>query len=89
MIDSGSQSVGTAKAAPMVGKFRGREVPPGEIRTDDAGRLIVLGLRTIGVCRLAKRDAGCERLMSVPGMGPIICSAMVARSGPARHEGEF
>jgi L-Lysine epsilon oxidase N-terminal len=43
VIDSGSQSVGTAKAAPMVGKFRGREVPLGEIRTDDAGRLIVLG----------------------------------------------
>jgi transposase len=31
---------------------------------------------------LAKRDAGCERLMSVPGIGPIISSAMSPRSGP-------
>src|SRR5262245_2928021 len=30
---------------------------------------------------LAKRDAGCERLMSVPGIGPIIASAMVAAIG--------
>jgi transposase len=30
---------------------------------------------------LAKRDAGCERLMSVPGIGPIISSAMVAAIG--------
>jgi transposase len=30
---------------------------------------------------LARRDAGCERLMSVPGIGPIISSAMVAAIG--------
>jgi transposase len=30
---------------------------------------------------LAKRDAGCVRLMSVPGIGPIISSAMVAAIG--------
>lgn len=30
---------------------------------------------------LARRDVGCERLMSVPGMGPIISSAMVAAIG--------
>ena len=30
---------------------------------------------------LANRDAGCERLMSVPGIGPIISSAMVAAIG--------
>ena len=30
---------------------------------------------------LAKRDAGCERLMSIPGIGPIISSAMVAVIG--------
>ena len=30
---------------------------------------------------LAKRDAGCDRLMSVPGIGPIISSAMVAAIG--------
>src|SRR5262249_44023067 len=30
---------------------------------------------------LARRDAGCERLMSVPGLGPIISSAMVAAIG--------
>ena len=29
----------------------------------------------------AKRDAGCERLMSIPGIGPIISSAMVAAIG--------
>jgi transposase len=38
---------------------------------------------------LARQDAGCERLMSVPGIGPIISSAMVAyrgsgQSSPAR-----
>jgi transposase len=27
---------------------------------------------------IARQDAGCERLMSVPGIGPIISSAMVA-----------
>jgi hypothetical protein len=30
---------------------------------------------------LARRDVGCERLMSVPGIGPIISSAMVAAVG--------
>src|SRR3974377_248982 len=30
---------------------------------------------------LARQDAGCERLMSVPGIGPIISSAMVAPIG--------
>lgn len=30
---------------------------------------------------LARHDAGCERLMSVPGIGPIISSAMVAAIG--------
>ncbi len=30
---------------------------------------------------LARQDAGCERLMSVPGIGPIISSAVVAAIG--------
>ena len=30
---------------------------------------------------LARQDAGCERLMSIPGIGPIISSAMVAAIG--------
>ena len=30
---------------------------------------------------LAHQDAGCDRLMSVPGIGPIISSAMVAAIG--------
>jgi transposase len=30
---------------------------------------------------LARRDVGCERLMGVPGIGPIISSAMVAAIG--------
>jgi transposase len=30
---------------------------------------------------LARRDAGCERLMSLPGIGPMISSAMVAAIG--------
>src|SRR6266536_4065022 len=30
---------------------------------------------------IARRDTGCERLMSVPGLGPIISSAMVAAIG--------
>jgi len=33
----------------------------------------------IGV--LAQEDAGCERLMTVPGIGPIILSATVAAIG--------
>jgi transposase len=30
---------------------------------------------------LARNDSGCERLMSVPGVGPLISSAMVAAIG--------
>ena len=30
---------------------------------------------------IARQDTGCERLMSVPGIGPIISSAMVAAIG--------
>jgi len=30
---------------------------------------------------VARQEAGCERLMSVPGIGPIISSAMVAAIG--------
>jgi transposase len=33
------------------------------------------------ICGVARQDAGCERLMSVPGIGPIISSAMVAAIG--------
>jgi transposase len=33
------------------------------------------------IADLAGRDAGCERLMSVPGIGPIVSSAMVAAIG--------
>jgi transposase len=32
----------------------------------------------------ARQDAGCERLMSVPGVGPIISSAMLAAIGSSR-----
>jgi transposase len=34
-----------------------------------------------GIAALAHLDSGCERLMSVPGIGPIISSAMVAAIG--------
>jgi transposase len=34
-----------------------------------------------GSTALAQQDAGCERLMSVPGIGPIISSATVAAIG--------
>jgi transposase len=35
---------------------------------------------------IARQDASCERLMSVPGVGPIISSAMVAAiEAKARH----
>jgi transposase len=34
-----------------------------------------------GIDALARQDCGCERLMSVPGIGPIISSAMVAAIG--------
>jgi len=33
------------------------------------------------ITELAKQDSGCERLMSVPGIGPLISSAMVAAIG--------
>ena len=33
------------------------------------------------IAALARQDAGCERLMSVPGIGPIISSATVAAIG--------
>jgi transposase len=33
------------------------------------------------IAALARQDMGCERLMSVPGIGPIISSAMVAAIG--------
>ena len=38
---------------------------------------------------IARQDVGCERLMSVPGIGPIISSAMVAaiRAGDAFSKG--
>ena len=35
---------------------------------------------------VARQDAGCERLMSVPGIGPIISSAMVAGRGHSPTE---
>jgi len=33
------------------------------------------------ITELAKQDSGCERLMSIPGIGPLISSAMVAAIG--------
>jgi transposase len=36
---------------------------------------------SIEIDALAHQDSGCERLMSVPGIGPIISSAMVAAIG--------
>jgi transposase len=36
---------------------------------------------------LARRDAGCERLMSVPGVRPIVSSAMVAAAGEVFTKG--
>jgi transposase len=36
---------------------------------------------SIEIEAIARQDAGCERLMSVPGIGPIISSAMVAAIG--------
>ena len=34
---------------------------------------------------IARQDIGCGRLMSVPGVGPVISSAMVAAIGSAMH----
>ena len=36
---------------------------------------------SIEIEAIARQDAGCERLMSVPGIGPIISSAIVAAVG--------
>jgi transposase len=33
------------------------------------------------ITEFAKQDSGCERLMSIPGIGPLISSAMVAAIG--------
>jgi transposase len=33
------------------------------------------------ITELAKQDSGCDRLMSIPGIGPLISSAMVAAIG--------
>jgi hypothetical protein len=35
------------------------------------------------ITELAKQDSECERLMGIPGIGPLISSAMVAAIGPA------
>ena len=40
-----------------------------------------IGGLSVEIAALARQDAGCERLMSVPGIGPIISSAMVAAIG--------
>jgi transposase len=40
-----------------------------------------IGYLSEEIAALARQDTGCERLMSVPGIGPIISSAMVAAIG--------
>ena len=40
-----------------------------------------IGYLSDEIAALARQDAGCERLVSVPGIGPIISSAMVAAIG--------
>jgi hypothetical protein len=47
----------------------GRRLPPAHNRIDELSGEITT---------LAKQDAGCERLVSVPGIGPMISSAMMA-----------
>ena len=42
-----------------------------------------IGYLSDEIAALARQDAGCERLVSVPGIGPIISSAMVAAIGKA------
>jgi len=66
---------------------------PSEVVSPRMGRLIEgladdwrrLDERIEGLSReieaMARQDAGCARLMSVPGIGPIIASAMVAAIG--------
>jgi transposase len=36
---------------------------------------------SVDIASLVERDSACERLMTVPGIGPIISSAMVAAIG--------
>jgi len=36
---------------------------------------------TRAIEEIAKRDEGCRRLMAIPGIGPIVSSAMVAAIG--------
>jgi transposase len=35
--------------------------------------------------KISEKEANCERLMSVPGIGPLISTAVVAAIGTARH----
>ena len=43
-------------------------------------------VRTL-VTRMARQDQACSRLMTVPGIGPIISSAMVAAIAAPRRTG--
>jgi transposase len=59
-----------------------RDVKVGKANSSDWRRLDerIEGLSS-EIEAIARRDGGCERLMSVPGVGPIISSAMVAAIG--------
>jgi transposase len=45
------------------------------------GKADIIGGVSSEIEVLAHRDVGCERLMSAPGIGPIISRAMVAAIG--------
>ena len=47
-------------------------------RATGAGSTRASRVLSVEIETVARQDAGCERLMSVPGIGPIISSAMVA-----------
>jgi len=49
----------------------------------DAGRRLDERIETLSreIETIARQDTGCDRLMSVPGIGPIISSAVVAAIG--------
>lgn len=50
--------------------------------SDVAGRLKKLDARIVAICR---SDAACRRLATLPGVGPIIATALVAAVDDGRH----
>ena len=75
------------RALPEILADQGGALSPGMARllaglADDWRRLDErIGEVTAAIEEVARRDEGCRRLMAVPGIGPVVSSAMVAAIG--------